>query len=138
AVIEQNDGKVLFRSDNLAIRMEGKSVKLMIEHIFPLLDGNTAIADIAASENLDEQELTRNLYQLVAAGVLRVSDVALDQRSFSAWPLTHLLERLKMEPGEIADLFSGVRIVISGLEGAGSIAAMQLLQAGIRKITLLD
>lgn len=138
AVIEQNDGKVLFRSDNLAIRMEGKSVKLMIEHIFPLLDGNTAIADIAASKNLDEQELTRSLDQLVSAGVLRVSEVALDQKSFPAWPLTHLLERLKMDPEEIAALFSGVRIVISGLEGAGSIAAMQLLQAGIRKVTLLD
>ncbi len=138
AVIEQNDGKVLFRSDNLAIRMEGKSVKLMIERIFPLLDGNTAIADIAATSNLDEQELTRNLDQLVLAGVLRVSEVALDQRSFSAWPLTHLLERLKMDPTEIATLFSELRIVISGLEGAGSIAAMQLLQAGIRKITLLD
>jgi ribosomal protein S12 methylthiotransferase accessory factor len=138
AIIQQNDGKVLFRSDNLAIRMEGKSVNLMIEHIFPLLDGNTPLAAIAESKNLDEQELKKNLDQLVSTGVLRLSDVALDQRSFSVWPLTNLLERLKMDPKEISSFFSQPRIVIAGLEGAGNIAAMQLLQSGIRKITLLD
>ncbi len=138
AIIPMNDGNVLFRSDNLAVRLEGSSVKYLIENIFPMLDGKTHLELVAETKGIEPDELRKNLDQLVKTGVLRARDHPLDEQGFSPNSFTRLMERLNIDPAETDGFFRQTNIAIAGLEGAGAHVAMLLLQTGIGRITLID
>jgi ribosomal protein S12 methylthiotransferase accessory factor len=138
AIIPMNDGSVLFRSDNLAIKLEGESAKYLLEEIFPLMDGKTELSAIAQAKKIDAGELKKHLDSLVASGVLKVKEDTRVAKSTPANSFINFLERLHIDPAKTADYFRQTTIVVAGLEGAGGHVATQLLQAGIGHLTLID
>ncbi len=138
SIVPMNDGMVLFCSDNLSIKLEGESVKYLIEHVFPLLDGNTPVTNIAETKGIQIDVLTKALDQLVETGVLRVREHAANEEQTSSNSLTNLLIRLNIDPVKTSDYFKQQTIVVAGLEGAGSHIIMLLLQAGFINVKLID
>lgn len=138
AILPMSDGSVLFRSDGLAVKLEGESVKYVVEQIFPLLDGRTALEDVAERKNIEAGQLKLHLDGLVKSGVLRESHTPANERPAGATAFANLLEKLQLDPAKTAEYLKGINVAIAGLEGAGALLAMQLLQAGIGNVTLID
>ena len=42
-----SNGDILFRSDALAVRLEGSAARILAEEVVPLLDGQRSLAEIS-------------------------------------------------------------------------------------------
>jgi ribosomal protein S12 methylthiotransferase accessory factor len=134
SVIRLKADEVLLKSDTLALKLEGALVQLLIDKLFPLLDGKLPIETIQQQINLQEQELTPYLDQLVTMGVLKKRDTpAVTTSNFQ-----HFLSNLHFPQIESERILSEVKIAIFGLEGEGVSLAKSLLSAGIKHLILCD
>lgn len=138
AIIQLNDGNVLFRSDNLSIKLEGNSAKFLVDIVFPLLDGFTSIDIVSDSCGIAVDELVENLEKLVISGVLRKRNSQIDRNSSPKNSFDNLLERLNLDSDETNGFLKSLHITIAGLEGSGVFVAIQLMQFGIRNFLLID
>src|SRR6516164_5452319 len=74
-IVLLSEGDVLFRSDNLAIRIEGGFSRVLAERVASLLDGQHSLTEIAAKlPDLTIDDLRHKLDALVQAQVLRCAD----------------------------------------------------------------
>lgn len=138
AILPQNDGSVLFRADSLSLKIEGASATFLTTNVFPFLNGRTDLQTVADNANIEAAELKKHLDQLVASGVLTVRDAPLLPEAAPGTALTHLLERLQLDSKKTDAYLQQTTVAIAGLEGEGAWIALQLLQAGIGRLVLID
>ena len=68
-VVRLDEGGVLFRTNSLAILIEGASSRWLADRVIPLLDGRRGLAQVAeALPNVEAEELRRHLDALVEFG----------------------------------------------------------------------
>lgn len=133
------NGQVLFRSDTLAIRLEGEAARLLAEQVLPLLDGQHPWAVVAAAvPGIDPADLRRHLDALVDAGVLRRGGALPAAVDAARAPFLLLLESLGRPAGEARARLAALRVAIAGLEGPGAHLAAILAQCGVGHLTLID
>ena len=141
-IVLLSEGDVLFRSDNLAIRIEGGFSRVLAERVASLLDGQHSLTEIAAKlPDLTIDDLRHKLDALVQAQVLRCADhpngpQSADEQAVA--PFLIMLDALGIDSAEALQRLSGLRVAIAGLEGHGAHVASILVSCGIGSIILLD
>jgi hypothetical protein len=140
--VRLDDGNVLFRSDSLAVRLEGPAARLLAERVLPLLDGQRSLADLARQlPDVPIEELHRCLDGLVDAQVVRRAWHPIDRPSDAApalGPFLALLDAIGVASGEALEALGRLRIAIFGLEGHGAHLATILVRCGIGGLMLVD
>ncbi len=141
AIINLNEGNILFKSDVAAIKLEGESTKFIIQNIFPHLDGETDFEYVASQfKNIASEDLKLNLDKLVAAGVLRCEEQP--RSSFHEGSISksflNFLSTLGISNSIASERLKALKVAIIGLEGHGTQTAFALQQAGIGALKLVD
>ena len=75
AVVNQEDGTVLFRSDMVAIKLEGQSARLFASSILPRLNGQTSLLELLQQLQIPKSELLPYLDHLVHLHILKVENI---------------------------------------------------------------
>lgn len=136
------DGNLLFRSDTLAVRIEGGFARVLRERVLPLLDGSRSFADVAAAlSDLPSASLSERLETLVESQVLRRADapqgdLAPDTQALE--PFLTLLDAFGMPAAQAIGRLGQARVAIAGLEGHGAHLAAILARCGVGNLLLLD
>ncbi len=140
AVIPLDNGKVLFKSDSVAIRVNGKSASFLLEHVFPLLDGTTAIDKVSKETEISEKELIQHLDSFVDHGVLRKSEIPKRKNELSAISpmFENFLESLGLSISEVSAYLKNKKIAIIGLDGIGYTIIQLLVQYGVVNFNIAD
>lgn len=141
-VVPVDNGNILFRSDALAVRLEGSAARILAEEIVPLLNGQRSLGQILDMvSSFPREDLQRWLDDLVNANVLQCSDEPngpLDPAVQATLPFFEFLNSIGIPTSETTKQLSRARIVIFGLEGHGAHAAAALAQYGIGELVLVD
>lgn len=141
-IIPLDENKLLFRSDTLAIKLDGRSTKFFLEKIVPLINGSYTLREIVAQvPQVPAEELEGYLKSLVNAGVIRHIEQAVDssEKKYNRiGPFLALIDNLGLSPIEIQERLAKLKIAIVGLEAHGSHLASLLSQYGVGQLTLLD
>lgn len=141
-VVPLSNGDTLFRSDALAVRLEGSASRLLAEQVVPLLDGKRSLAEISEMvPNLPGADLQQWLDDLVHAHVLRCSDQPArppDPETRAMLPFLEFLESIGISTSEARKNLARLRVVVFGLEGHGAHVAAGLAQCGVGELVLAD
>jgi len=134
AIIRLDDGSVLFKSDTLAIKIETESINLLLEKIFPLLDGKADIDEIATKLNTPRSSLEPHLHTLFEKGILKCSNTPFRENS----GFEKFLSNISISPELVEAVANSLTIAIFGLEGEGVLIARSLLSSGIKNLIIVD
>ncbi len=136
-VVRMPDEGLLFRSNTLAVRVDGTMAETLERRILPLLrepvtlHGLTqALADISA------EDLRRSLESLVRARVVARSHQP--QRSRSTLPFDAFLTEVGGDATAAADRLRASCVAIFGLEAHGAHLAFHLARLGVGAVVLAD
>ena len=141
-VVRLDEGGVLFRTDSLAILIEGASSRWLADRVIPLLDGRRSLVQVVeALRNVEPEELRRHLDALVESRVLRCQThpFELPQGDDAALgPLLDLVEDLGVDASEARAALARARVAIFGLEGHGAHLAAILARSGVAELVLVN
>lgn len=142
-VVRLPDGNALLRSDTAVVRLEGESASLIVDEVFPLLDGRRPLPELSAAlKGVNTHDLEPYLEQLVEKGLVRRSTRPLEESEETRFeqlgPALSMLEDLGLPPNEARHELAQRSVAIVGLEGPGAYAASHLAQIGIGKLLLAD
>ena len=141
-VVPLSNGDILFRSDALAVRLEGPAARILAEQIVPLLDGERSLAEISRTvPSFPSAELQQWLDDLVRAQVLRCSDEPKrppDPEVRAMLPFLEFLESIGISVSDACKNLARLRVVVFGLEGHGAHVAAGLAQCGVGELVLVD
>lgn len=141
-VVSLSNGDTLFRSDALAVRLEGSAARILAEQVLPFLDGERSLAEILEMfPSFPGEDLQRWLDDLVRANVLRCSDEPMRSRDPDAQamrPFLEFLESIGIAVSDARKNLAGLRVVVFGLEGHGAHVAAGLAQCGVGELVLVD
>lgn len=141
-VVPLDDGNLLFRSDTLAIRIEGGFARVLAQRVLPLLDGRRSFDELAAQlPDLPAGDLRARLDALVQSQVLRRADnpqqpSAGDEGALA--PFLALLDAFGVSAQVATTTLRQLRIAIIGLEGHGAHLAAVLARCGVGRLILVD
>ncbi len=140
AIIPLSNGKVLFKSDNIALRINGKSTSFLVEEIFPLLDGIHHIKEVATKTKIVEEELEKSLDNFVNHGILRKSETQKKRNELTtASPVfENFLDSLGLSAEEAFKYLKEKRITIVGLDGIGYFLIKMLIKYGVNSFNIAD
>jgi bacteriocin biosynthesis cyclodehydratase domain-containing protein len=141
-VVPLSNGDTLFRSDALAVRLEGSAARILAEQVVPLLDGERSLAEISQmAPSFPGADLQQWLDDLVRAHVLRCSDQPVrppDPEARAMLPFLEFLESIGISTSEARKNLARLRVVVFGLEGHGAHVAAGLAQCGVGELVLVD
>lgn len=141
-IVPLDNGNVLFRSDSMAVRIEGESARLLVDQILPLLDRRRPLSEVAMHlPGLSLQELRHHLDALTQAQILRVSGQPQGQETPDAQrlaPFLTLLETLGIPPTKAQESLRRQCVAIFGLEAHGAHLAATLAGCGLGNLVLVD
>ncbi len=141
-VVRLDEGGVLFRTDSLAILIEGASSRWLADRVIPLLDGRRGLAQVAeALPNVEPEELRSHLDALVESRVLRRDDHPFEPPEgddAALGPLLDLVQELGVDSAEARAALARARVAIFGLEGHGAHLAAILARSGVGGLVLVD
>jgi hypothetical protein len=141
-VVPLSNGDVLFRSDAVAVRLEGAAARILAEQVIPLLDGQRSLSEISARlPHLSVADLQQRLDELVRTQALRRSDQAIQPSrpdALTMRPFLELLESIGIPAIEACEKLKQLRVAIFGLEGHGAHVAAGLAQCGLGHLMLVD
>ena len=141
-VLPLSNGDILFRSDALAVRLEGSAARILAEEIVPLLDGERSLAEISQLvPSFPAADLKQWLDDLVRAQVLRCSDELIrppDPEERAMLPFLEFFESIGISTSEARKNLAHLRVVVFGLEGHGAHVAAGLAQCGVGELVLVD
>jgi ribosomal protein S12 methylthiotransferase accessory factor len=141
-VVPLSNGDILFRSDTLAVRLEGSAARILVEQVIPLLDGKRSLAEISEMvTNFRDLDLQRWLDDLVRAQVLRCANQpigASDPDERAMLPFLEFFESIGISTSEALKNLARLRVVVFGLEGHGAHVAAGLAQCGVGELLLVD
>lgn len=141
-VVRLSGGDILFRSDAVAVRIEGPSAALFGDRVVPLLDGSRTLDEVGALlPDIAVDDLRRHLDSLVDANVLRRDDAAgpsAGSRDEVMAPWLAFLESLGLPPEAALRRLRELRVAVAGLEGHGAHAASALAACGVGTVVLVD
>jgi bacteriocin biosynthesis cyclodehydratase domain-containing protein len=138
AVVEGD--RIVFRSEAVRVRLEGRSTVEFVERVVPLLDGATTVADVARQAGgLDPIDLDGHLAALADAGVIEQVEQHTDgnERAGSS-PLHEMFEQAGRHRAQSRERVASTRFAVFGLESAGAPIALELARAGAGEIALVD
>lgn len=139
AIIPLSNGKVLFKSDNVAIRVDGQSSSVIVNEIFPLLNGENSLEEISNQVGISGSELEIILNQFVSSGILRYSNKKIVKEERDVSPLfDNFLDSLGLNLKEVNSYLIEKRIGIVGLDGLGFQLIEQLIQYGLCRFNIAD
>jgi ribosomal protein S12 methylthiotransferase accessory factor len=133
-VVPLSDAAVLFRSNTLAVRVEGGAV--LADRVLPLLAVSRSLDELQSASELPREELRQSLDALVDARVLDRTPSPMTQRADH--PFAAFVQALGVDPGEAAARMRAARIAIFGLEAHGAHLALELARLGIGACVLAD
>ncbi len=136
-VVPLSEESVLFRSNTLAVKVEGSMAVLLSREVLPLLNRPRSITELEShlGDAFDES-LRQSLDSLVEARVLECSTEPMSlgpDRPFAAF-----LESLGVEPAKANKRLRSLRVGIFGLEAHGAHLALELARLGVGSCTLAD
>jgi ribosomal protein S12 methylthiotransferase accessory factor len=141
-VVPLSNGDTLFRSDALAVRLEGSAARILAEQVVPLLDGARSLDEISEMvTSFPGADLQRWLDDLVRAQVVRCSDQPIrppDPETQAVLPFLEFLESIGISTSEARKKVANSRVVVFGLEGHGAHVAAGLAQCGVGELVLVD
>ena len=141
-VLPLSNGDILFRSDALAVRLEGSAARILAEEIVPLLDGERSLAEISQLvPSFPAADLKQWLDDLVRAQVLRCSNELIrppDPEERAMLPFLEFFESIGISTSEARKNLARLRVVVFGLEGHGAHVAAGLAQCGVGELVLVD
>ncbi len=135
-VVPLTEQSVLFRSNTLAVKIEGSMAALLNERVLPLLDRPRSLDDLESELGDAAGDLKESLDSLVEARVLeRSTEAAPSQldRPFAAF-----IQNLGVKPSDAAERFRALRVAIFGLEAHGAHLALELARLGVGSCILAD
>lgn len=133
-IIKQDNGNVLFKSDSISIRLEGNSVKSMVEDIFPLLNGQNSLDFVIKKSKYSKADLLSYLNKFVELRILKCKSkpFTLHNSCFDNY-----LELFNSN-NDVNNLILKTKIGILGLEGEGVPLLTLLINSGFTNIALSD
>jgi ribosomal protein S12 methylthiotransferase accessory factor len=141
-VVPLSNGDTLFRSDALAVRLEGSAARIFAELVVPFLNGERSLAEISKMfPNFPGDDLQQWLDDLVRANVLRCSHEQTrnsDPETEAMRPFFEFFESLGISTFEARKNLARLRVIVFGLEGHGAHVAAGLAQCGIGELVLVD
>jgi len=138
-VVPFDKDSVLFRSDSVALRLEGASAMFFADHVLPLLDGRHSANELAvALPGIDPHDLIEHLNALTNAGVLAHSPTAAAPGDPAVNAFVASLEGIGLDAARIAARLSEMRVVLFGLHGHGALTAELLVRLGVGQLLLAD
>jgi ribosomal protein S12 methylthiotransferase accessory factor len=136
-VVPLTEESVLFRSNTLAVKVEGSMAALLSRSVLPLLNRPRSLDDLESQlGDLADGSLKQSLDSLVEARVLERSTEATTLRPDR--PFAAFISNLGVEPGEAADRLRALRVGIFGLEAHGAHLALELARLGVGACILAD
>ena len=141
-VVPLSNGDILFRSDAIAVRLEGSAARILAEQVVPLLDGARSLAEISQTvPSFPGADLQQWLDDLVRAQVLRCSEEPTqppDPEARAMLPFLEFLESIGISAPDARKNLARLRVAVFGLEGHGAHVAAGLAQCGVGKLVLVD
>jgi len=141
SIIDKKNGAFLFRSDTLAIELDGASATFLVSNIIPLLTGSNDFDYVCSQiKNITPDDLHQHLSQLVKAGVLRSSDEPKIAKgtSHTNQQFSNFLEIIGLDPEVARTKLAAFKIAIIGLDDHGLQTLFALQQSGISNFKLID
>ena len=137
--IPMDSERLLFRSETLAVRVEGGIADVLAKRILPLLDGRRKFSELAkAMPDLPPEILRQRLDSLVQERVLRIREQVGEGSAARPGPLLAMFEELGVSASEAAARLASLHVTIFGLGGHGSHLAVLLAAHGIGGLRLVD
>jgi ribosomal protein S12 methylthiotransferase accessory factor len=138
-VVPIDGGGVLFQSDVVSLKLDGKSAVFFTESILPLLDGTRTPGDVATTiGGIDENDIANHLVDLADAGVLIYDKTPRNSDGPSSLFVGEFVETLGVDKLAAVERLAAMRVVIVGLPDIGALLADQLAAFGIGHLTLID
>lgn len=136
------DDSLLFRSDTIAVRVEGRLAIALRDEILPLLDGEHTLAQVAEQlPRYAAADLVQHLLELAERQALQTARVprsALSAQDQAAAPLYAMLHAFGIAAEEARQALQARRVAVVGLEAQGAYIAALLAQCGVGELLLLD
>src|SRR3989442_9852104 len=136
-VVPIGDDAYLFRSNTLAVRIEGSMAVLLGRRVIPLLQQARSVDELSPLlADVPARALQQGLESLVDARVLERSE----QLAAPApdHPLTAFVADMGIAPAEARQRLRAARIAIFGLEAHGAHLALELGRLGVGTCILAD
>ena len=135
-VVPLGDESILFRSNTLAVKIDGSMATWLNGHVLPLLKEPRSLADLSAQVDVSADDLRGHLDSLVSA---RVLERASEPDAFKTrQPLAAFVENLGIDPNEATERLRNLRVAIFGLEAHGAHLALELARLGVGSCILAD
>jgi len=136
-VVPLSDESILFRSNTLAVKIDGSMAAWLNGHVLPLLKEPRSLSGLTAQiGNVSADDLRGHLDSLVNARVLERAPQADAFKTNS--PLAAFIENLGVDPNEAAERLGDLRVGIFGLEAHGAHLALELARIGVGACVLAD
>ena len=135
------DGHLLFRSDTLAIRVEGGFARTLEQRLLPLLDGHRPFSDVCAQvPDLPADHLRDRFDALVRSQVLRRTELSVSTLDASGTPAAAatLTDSFDISAPDARARLARMQVAIAGLEAHGAHLASLLASCGVGSLVLLD
>ena len=131
--------RLLFRSETLAVRVDGGVADVLAKRILPLLDGRRKFSELAAAmPDLPAEILRERLDSLVQERVLRMREQVGEGSATHPSSLLAMLDELGVPASEAAARLASLHVTIFGLGAHGSHLAALLAAHGIGGLRLVD
>lgn len=140
-VVPLRDGHLLFRSEAVAIRIEGGFARTLEQRVLPLLDGRRRLSQVcAALPDLPPDVLRDRFDALVQSGVFRRTESAV---AAAANAPVAIAAAIQAAPADLAApearaRLAQFRVTIAGLEAHGAHLALLLAGCGVGSLLLVD
>lgn len=135
--VQVDDKTAILRSARGKVTLEGPNVGAFLTQVLPLIDGTTALGQIAAASTaIPMDEFQAYLAQLVEAELIVPSGA--DQATQYARPMVEVLAPYGRQPEAVSHRLRDQRIAIIGLESVGAALALEFARWGVRKLFLVD
>jgi ribosomal protein S12 methylthiotransferase accessory factor len=135
-VVPLTEESVLFRSNTLAVKVEGSMAALLSTRVLPLLDRPRSLHDLESQLGDFAGDLKQSLDSLVEARVLQRSTEA--ATSLLDRPFAAFVENLGIKPAAATERLRALRVGIFGLEAHGAHLALELARLGVGSCILAD
>jgi ribosomal protein S12 methylthiotransferase accessory factor len=136
-VVPLTEESVLFRSNTLAVKVEGSMATLLSERVLPLLDRPRSLDDLESQlGDVSADSLKQSLDSLVDARVLERSTEAVTSQTDR--PFAAFVENVGVKPADAVERLRSLRVGIFGLEAHGAHLALELARLGVGACTLAD
>ena len=135
-VVPLTEESVLFRSNTLAVKVEGSMAALLSARVLPLLDRPRSLDYLESQLGDVAGDLKQSLDSLVEARVLERSHEAANSQPDR--PFAAFIENLGVKPSDAAERLLALRVGIFGLEAHGAHLALELARLGVGSCILAD